>query len=251
MDPAPRSWLGRLAPRERFEARVVAFALALSLVAIPFSTLLLAVIRNSPVTRFDETVANDLHAHVVGHPVAIDALQFVSWLGKPLLLGVCVAIGAAYAFWRGRRRLSLFLVVAAIGGGLVDSAVKAAVNRPRPVFEVPVAAAFGKSFPSGHAMSSTVTYGALLLVFLPAVPRAKRWVATTATVTLVLAIGASRLLLGVHFVSDVAGGYALGLAWLLGTAALFDLWRQERGAGAVDLTDGLEPEAADDLTPGV
>ena len=249
MHVVPRSVLRRLAPERRFELRVVLFAIALVLVAVPFSYLLFEVIREGPFTRFDETTANDLHRHVVGNDSLISALHGISLLGKPLLLGICIAAGAIFAYIRNRRRLALFLVITAIGGGLVDSAVKIIVNRPRPVVEEPLAHAFGKSFPSGHAMSSTVTYGALLLVFLPMIPRAWRWVVVAVTATLVLAIGASRLLLGVHFVSDVAGGYALGLAWLCGCAALFNIWRVEEGKPKAEVVhEGLEPEAESDLT---
>ena len=248
MRVVPRSWTRNLGAEQRFELRLVLFAVALVLVAVPFSYLLFEVIREGPFTRFDETTANDLHRLVIERRALIPAVHGISFLGKPLLLGVCIGIGALFAWLRGRRRLSLFLVVTAIGGGLVDSAVKILVNRPRPLVEEPLAHAFGKSFPSGHAMSSTVTYGALLLVFLPMVPKAWRWLAFTSTTLLILAIGVSRLLLGVHFVSDVIGGWALGLAWLCGCAALFNIWREERGAPKVDLTDGLEPEAEGDLT---
>ena len=249
MHVVPRSWLRRLAPERRFELRVVLFAIALILVAVPFSYLLFEVIREGPFTRFDETTANDLHRQVVGREGLISALHGISLMGKPLLLGICIAAGAIFAYIRNRRRLALFLVITAIGGGLVDSAVKIAVDRPRPVVEEPLAHAFGKSFPSGHAMSSTVTYGALVLVFLPMIPRAWRWVVVAVTSLLVLAIGASRLLLGVHFVSDVIGGYALGLAWLCGCAALFNIWRVEEGKPKAEVVhEGLEPEAESDLT---
>lgn len=249
MQVVPRSWLRRLAPQERFELRVVLFAIALILVAVPFSYLLFEVIRDGPFTRFDETTANDLHRAVIGNDELISASRGVSLLGKPLLLGACIAAGAIFAYVRGRSRLALFLVITAIGGGLVDSAVKIAVNRPRPIVEEPLAHAFGKSFPSGHAMSSVVTYGALLIVFLPMVPRAWRWLAATITGLLVLAIGLSRLVLGVHFVSDVLGGWALGLAWVCGCAALFNIWRTEQGKPKAEFAhEGLEPEAERDLT---
>ncbi|MDX6659187.1 MAG: hypothetical protein QOJ55_9, partial [Solirubrobacteraceae bacterium] len=70
--------------------------------------------------------------------------------------------------------------------------------------------------------------------------------ATIGAVTvLVLAIGASRLLLGVHFVSDVVGGYVLGLAWLAGAVAAFETWRVDEGRPRSDpLGEGIEPEAA-------
>lgn len=250
MQLLPRSLLRRLDPTQRFELRLVLFAVALVLVAVPFSYLLFEVVRGGPLTEFDETTANNLHRWVItsGPAPFVEVLHAVSVLGKPLLLGVCIAGGAAFVFWRGRTRLALFLVFTAIGGGLVDSAVKILVDRPRPVVEEPLAHAFGKSFPSGHAMSSTVTYGALLLVFLPIVPRRWRWLAIAATVGLAGSIGLSRLFLGLHFVSDVVAGHILGLAWLSGSVALFNLWRIERGAPPVEVAEGLEPEAAADLT---
>ena len=135
-------------------------------------------------------------------------------------------------------------------GGLVDSAVKILVDRPRPEVDHPVHTAFGKSFPSGHSMSSTICYGALLLVFLAVLHRRWRPPAIAATVLLVLAIGSSRLLLGVHFLSDVLGGYALGLAWLVGATALFEVWRVEEGRRpSAPLEEGVEPEAAAALRP--
>ena len=152
--------------------------------------------------------------------------------------------------WRqGHPRLAVFLAVTTLGGGLVDTIVKEAVDRPRPSLLEPVATAHGKSFPSGHAMSSVVTYLALLIVFLPMIPRAWRWLAATLTGLLLLAIGLSRLVLGVHFVSDVLGGWVLGLAWVCGCAALFNIWRAEQGKEKADIVhEGIEPEAERDLT---
>ena len=125
--------------------------------------------------------------------------------------------------------------------------MKVAVNRPRPSVLDPIISAHGKSFPSGHAMSSTVVYGALLLVFLPMVPRRWRPAAIGGTVLLVALIGFSRLGLGVHYLSDVLGGYVLGLAWLAVSTAAFSIWRAQRGKPPVHVTEGLAPEAAADL----
>lgn len=251
MRALPPSILRRLDLEQRFGLRLTLFAFALVLVAVPFSYLLFEVIREGPFTRFDTSAAGDLHRLVVRRPSAVTALKAISVLGKPLWLGVIVGAGALFVFLRDRRRLAIFLAFTVIGGGVVDSAVKIAVNRPRPVVETPLADAFGKSFPSGHAMSSTVAYGALLLVLLPVVPKAWRWLAFLGTTLLVAGIGVSRLFLGLHFVSDVVAGHILGMAWLAGSAALFNIWRVERGAEAVDFTDGLEPEAVDDLGAGV
>jgi undecaprenyl-diphosphatase len=143
-------------------------------------------------------------------------------------------------------------VLTTIGGGLVDSAVKILVNRPRPIVDHPVHTAFGKSFPSGHSMSSLICFGALLVIFLPALRHTvARRVAVAGTIVLVLAIGLSRLMLGVHFVTDVIGGYVLGAAWLIGAIAIFEVWRIERGKRpTTPLSEGVEPEAAPALRDG-
>jgi undecaprenyl-diphosphatase len=104
---------------------------------------------------------------------------------------------------------------------LANSALKEVVGRARPVVEHPVAMATGKSFPSGHAMSSTVIYGVLLVVFLPMIPSRWQRAVIAATVVLVLAIGASRVALGVHYPSDVAAGHLLGVALVVGSTAVF------------------------------
>ena len=101
------------------------------------------------------------------------------------------------------------------------------MNRPRPIVDNPVATALGKSFPSGHTMSATVVYGALLVAFWRMLPKRWRPVAVAATVCLVLAVASSRLLLGVHFLSDVIGGFLLGIAWLSGSTAAFKTWRHD------------------------
>lgn len=216
------------------------------LVAVPFASLLFQVLAEGPLTRLDGRIANRLNAWVYDSPVAVKILQLVSWLGRPVLLGLFVAVGVVILWRRNQRKLVAFLVLTTLGGGLVDSAVKILVNRPRPLVDHPVQTAFGKSFPSGHAMSSLVCFGALLVIFLPALrTRRSRHVAVGVTALLVLAIGLSRLMLGVHFVSDVVGGYVLGAAWLLGAVAIFEVWRVERGKRPTEpLSEGVEPEAA-------
>jgi undecaprenyl-diphosphatase len=245
----PTSVKKRLHPTDRYGLRLTLTAVAIVLVAVPFSYLLLEVLSHGPLTRADQSAAVSL-VHVAAHrPWLATTLKLISWLGTPLLLGIAVALAAVYVFWRGRRRLALYLAVTAIGGGLVDTAVKLLVNRPRPDAHAALVHALGKSFPSGHAMSSTVTYGALLLVFLPALPRRGKFVAFVATIALVLLIGMSRLMLGVHFISDVVAGYVLGLAWLIGSTAAFSIWRKEEGKTPVHPTKGIEPDAKKDLRP--
>lgn len=223
--PAPAR--ARWSPVERYGVRVTLSGLALVLLAIPFASLTFQVLGEGSLTRLDGRLADELNAWVHHRPAVVRGLQAVSFLGLPLVLFVVVAFAAGWLWRPGRHRTTLFLVVTSLGGGLVNTLVKALVDRPRPVVDHPVATALGESFPSGHAMGATVAYGALLVAVWPLLgPGARRW-ARIGTVLLVLAVGTSRLLLGVHFLSDVVGGFVLGSAWLAAAVAAFDAWRRD------------------------
>jgi undecaprenyl-diphosphatase len=237
----------RLDPEGRYGLRVTLFAVALLLVAIPFGLLLDQVKRNGPLIRLDTSAARHLHDWARHSDMLVRELKILTFLGSPVWLFIVVTPAVLWVWHRGHPRLAVFLIVTTLGGGLVDTVVKEVVGRARPSLVAPVATAHGKSFPSGHAMSSTIAYGALLLVFLPAVGRRYRPVVIGGTLVLVLAIGFSRLALGVHYISDVVGGYALGLAWLAASTAAFSTWRVERGRPPVEPGEGVEPEAAADL----
>jgi undecaprenyl-diphosphatase len=84
----------------------------------------------------------------------------------------------------------------------------------------------------------------LLLVFLPVLNGTWRQAAVTGAVVMVLATGFSRIALGVHYPSDVVGGFVLGAAWVAATAAAFNAMGVDRGRRAVDVREGLEPEQA-------
>ena len=238
----------RLDPESRYGLRLTLFAVAVVLVAVPFGILLDQVVRSGPLLDVDHGVAERVHAAVRRNAALRGAARAVTALGSPVVLHALGAAGTAYVFSRGRRRLAFYLAVTGLGGALLNSVVKALVARPRPVFETPLAHALGKSFPSGHAMSSTVVYGALLLAFLPALDRSRRRVAVLGTGALVVAIAASRVALGVHFLSDVVGGVTLGVAWLCASTGAFRVWRTDRGGRPAPLAEGAEPEAGRSLT---
>jgi undecaprenyl-diphosphatase len=118
---------------------------------------------------------------------------------------------------RDRRREAVFVVLAITLAAAVESIVKAAVGRARPVFAHPLSHAAGASFPSGHAITSFVAFGLLALL----VPRRARLPAALGAVALSALVGFSRIALGVHYVSDVLGAWLLGAAVLVGTEAWF------------------------------
>ena len=198
--------------------------LAVALAAVPFALLALAVAGDDgPVPRLDRRVADSVHDAVVDHPLVTDATKVVTKLGQGDVFIPLMIVASAFFLWHRRPGLVLYVVVASIGAGWVDDWMKSLVGRDRPLFDDPIAIGTGKAFPSGHAMSSTATYGALLLALLPFVPTRWRRAAIITTVVVVLAVGASRIVLGVHWFSDVVAGHVLGLAWLALVTAVFEL----------------------------
>ena len=238
----------KLGPLGRYELRLVLFAVALVLVGIPFGLLLHQVTSDGALTTIDQSAARWLNGQLHDDDAVIAVLQAISFTGKPIFLLFAIGLPGLWVLRHGGRKLAIFLAVTCIGGGVVDTFVKVAVGRPRPVVDEPITRAFGNSFPSGHSMQAVVCYGALLLVFLPLLDRkAARW-AIAGVVTLALAIGLSRLALGVHFITDVLGGYVLGAAWLAASVAAFEIWREERGRRPTHpLSEGVEPEEAAEL----
>ena len=244
----PEAVLRRTDPTQRYGLRLTLVAIAMVLIAVPFSFLLFQVLFEGPLTRVDGDIADRLNDAVRDHDALVTSLQAVSWLGRPPVLWLVTGVSIVYTWRHGAHRLTLFLLATTLGGAIMSTGIKVLVNRPRPEVDHPVATAFGKSFPSGHALSSTVVYGAVLLTFLPVLSRRVRHTVVAVTVVMVLAIGASRLLLGVHFVSDVVGGHVLGVAWLFAATAVFETWRVERGRRpSHPLDEGVEPEEADAL----
>jgi undecaprenyl-diphosphatase len=236
----------RLDPAGRYGLRLTLFAVALTLAGIPFGFLLDQVLREGPMVGVDTWGANTLHEVVRESDLLVQVLQAVSFTGKPVFFAiVCVPVGL-FLLRRGHFHLAVFLATATIVGGLIDTWVKLAVNRDRPSLEDPVATAFGHSFPSGHSMMSLVTFGALLLIFLPVIRR--KHLAVGLVAAWVVAIGFTRLALGVHYISDVLGGWAPGAAWLALNTAAFEIWREDRGLRRTEpLEEGVEPEAEEDL----
>ena len=234
----------RLDPTQRYGLRLTLLGLAAVLVAVPFSFLLLQVIDSGPLTEIDRDIAQAVYDVTHDSPILIGISHVLSFLGVPPWFYLTIG-GSAYWFYKkGFWRVALFMVATPLIGGVISSAVKILVDRPRPVFDDPIHEAFGKSFPSGHAMSATVGYGTMLIAFLPFIPRKWRPRAIAGYVVLVLLIAASRLGLGVHFLSDVLGGIVLGAAWLSVSVALFRLWRREQRKPTRDVIEGAEPEVA-------
>jgi membrane-associated phospholipid phosphatase len=245
-----RAKVETLRPVEHFTGRSLVGLLAVVGLGSGFGLLLMLVrFEWEPLYRVDHGVADRLNDIVSAHPPFVTVLDVITGLGgRPITVWLVVIVLISMLI-RGQRRLAAYLVVTGLGALMLDPSLKLIVGRLRPVVDVPVASAPGNSFPSGHALGSIVAYGALLLVFLPIVSRRWRAVMTTGFAAIVVLIGFTRIALGVHYVSDVLAGWLLGLAWLGVTAYAFQLWRQEVGKPVPPITEGIEPDAADEITP--
>ncbi|GAA3939741.1 phosphatase PAP2 family protein [Actinoplanes auranticolor] len=212
--------------------------------------LLLTAVRAAwtPLFRADQRVADTLNAAVADNDLVVEILRGLTDFGGGTILTRVLVLATAYLLIRRQFQLAAYVVVTALGALILDPSLKLLVGRLRPVVDLPVAFAPGMSFPSGHALGSFVSYGVLLLVFLPA---ARRWriLAIVVTTVLVGLVGFTRVALGVHYVSDVLGGWLLGAAWLAVTAAAFRRWHGDRRTTQPPVRDGLAPEAADALRP--
>ncbi|MEU4688288.1 phosphatase PAP2 family protein [Actinoplanes sp. NPDC023714] len=238
----------RWTPILHFAERSVLGLIAVLAVGLGFGVLLLLVrFHWGPLQTLDTDVANGLNGWASGSETTVKVLQQISSAGGRGFMIPLVALLVLLLIIRKQPRPALYMVVAGAGALILDPSLKALIGRLRPVVEVPVAQAPGNSFPSGHALGSMVVYGMIVLVFLPAVRRRWRPVLIGAAAVLVAAIGFTRIALGVHFLSDVLGGWLLGIAWIGVTAYVFQLWRQEIGKPDAPVIEGLEPEAGPDL----
>jgi undecaprenyl-diphosphatase len=224
--------------------------LGVSAAALVFAALLVLVrLQWAPLESLDRGLANDLNNLVDGDRIGVAILKRITWLGSDGVLWTVIVATALVMAIRRQWRLAIYVLIAGAGALVLDPVLKSLVGRLRPVVPHPIAFGTGNSFPSGHSLGSIVCYGAILLVFLPAIPPKWRTTVRTAVIVLVALIGISRLMLGVHYLSDVIGGWALGIAWLGLTAYAFELIRRQHGEQPTPIFEGLEPEAKEDLKP--
>jgi undecaprenyl-diphosphatase len=135
-------------------------------------------------------------------------------IGGPSILLLVVFAVVGFLLLQTRYRTALFVWVASISGEFVNIALKHAFNRPRPAIVPHLRVVFSTSFPSGHAMESAIVYltlGALLMRF--AESRLTKLYCLGIAILLTGVVGVSRVYLGVHYPTDVIGGWLIGFMW--------------------------------------
>ncbi|MGW1059568.1 phosphatase PAP2 family protein [Micromonospora rubida] len=244
------SWRARRLDQDRsLGLRLTLAATAAFLVLVPFALLALLVLGSwAPLHRLDAAVTHALHGYAVDHPGWVGFMTVWTHAFGPGPLRVAVLAVVVWLFTRHAPRLAWWAVTTMAVGGLLNALLKLLVGRDRPGLLDPVARAAGYSFPSGHALNATLAVGVLLLIFLPYARGrpAARWALWTAAVVVAGLTGVSRVALGVHWTSDVVGGWLLGAATVSATTAAFRTWRAHTGRRpSHPATEGVEPELAD------
>lgn len=162
-------------------------------------------------------------------PGATLFLTTMTIIGTPVGLLVILAIVVALLAARQRWRWAAYLIITCGLGGLVNLELKRYFARARPELAEALRQAHGYSFPSGHAMGSTIVFGALAYLAFRVLHRWRHRAAAIAlAATLILSISISRIYLGVHWVSDVGAGIAAGLVWLLSATVAYETFRRIR-----------------------
>jgi len=170
-----------------------------------------------------------------------ELFTLITQLGDAWFLFAAVA----FVYWFGNRRRGAFALSAILGALALTLALKGLFALPRPPVELQVGHASGYGFPSGHAIGATVLWGLLALVLERG---SHRWRAVGAG-AVVAVVATSRLVIGVHYVADVAIGIGIGLAYLAVLLYVTE-WNPTRGfvvaAGltlAAVATNGLTPDS--------
>jgi len=173
---------------------------------------------------FDAVVRNSVHRFA--SPPLTSAMVVVSHLGSEVLVAVVVV--AVALFIRARwRRAAIWLALATLGGLLLETVLKLSYHRARPVPFFGVTP-HSYSFPSGHSLMSFCVYGMLAGLLSHRVgSRSERVLVWVVAAVLIASIGVSRIYLGVHYPTDVLGGYLAAALWT-STLIFADRYRKHR-----------------------
>jgi undecaprenyl-diphosphatase len=183
-----------------------------------------------PLISADREVARTTHRWAVDERALTHTFRILTdWVWDPTTMRLLCLLVILWLVWRRAAWWTAsWLALTVAVGTLVQQGLKAAVDRDRPVWSDPVDTAHYAAFPSGHAMTATVVCGLLLwLLHSLGAGRALFRVALAVAVVSVVGVGLTRVWLGVHWLTDVLGGWLLGATLVALAVAAHQRWRPE------------------------
>lgn len=217
-------WLGRLVRGRLDPATATGLALTVALAIAVVGGVLIGMLAylmrtNAELLRVDRSVGQWELEH--GTSSSTQALQFVTDLGGTyMVVAMLVVVGIVEYFRAPNRWIPIFLVTVVVGETVLVGIIKQALDRARPTFN-PAAASLGPSFPSGHSATAAALYAALALVIARGKSRNVRAFLAGCAAAIAVGVACSRVLLGVHWLSDAVAGMAFGWSWFAICAIAF------------------------------
>ncbi|MFF8769548.1 phosphatase PAP2 family protein [Kitasatospora sp. NPDC015120] len=194
-----------ITPRDRHLLRHAALAVGCAVLFAVLAALVQTGWR--PLSRFDHRPIDDLHRFAAGHTAWTASVQLFSDIGGTVTMRSVLGAAALWLWLIGARTLGGWVAAQTLAGWAAQWLLKLSFGRQRPTFSDPVSHAGGPALPSGHAMASAITCAVLVGLLWPRVGRAGRIAACSVAALITVGIGASRVFLGVHWPSDVVGGW--------------------------------------------
>lgn len=160
---------------------------------------------------FDKTIL--LWIHQYANPTLDQVMLIITKLGNPKTMAFIALLTFSILLWRSYYDKAKVFAFNCLGATVLNYGLKLAFNKSRPQLWTSLISETSYSYPSGHAMGSMVLYGFLAYLLSVRYPQYNKLFYGMATV-LIAAIGFSRLYLGVHWPTDIVGGYGVGFLWI-------------------------------------
>ena len=237
------TWPSRMDPKTE-----TGLLLLLALIVIVAAGVVLGVLgflvrSNSSLLHIDRSVAPWGEEHMTDF--AQRTLDFVTSFGSTgVIVGFTIGVFVVETIRRPSRWLPVFLIAVTVGQTLMSQFIKDLLDRVRPTAN-PIAHTLGPSFPSGHTTGAAACFAAFALVLGRGRSRNVQSVLAGAAVFIAIAVAASRVLLGVHWLTDVMAGLALGWAWFAACSIAFGGRLVRFGAPVVVAEEAAAAQAGD------
>ncbi|MBW4510331.1 MAG: phosphatase PAP2 family protein [Scytonematopsis contorta HA4267-MV1] len=174
---------------------------------------------------FDKTFL--LWLHQFANPTFDNLMLFVTQLGDPTIVTIVAGTTLAILWWQRYRLEAMVFVLTCLGGFILNTGLKLFFSKTRPQLWKQLIVETSFSFPSGHAIGSMVLYGFVAYLLATFYPKFSQIIYTLAVI-LIVAIGVSRLYLGVHWPTDIIAGYGVGFLWLMVCITMEQLSKKAR-----------------------